>query len=86
MVEIRWHSQTKGRATANTNFNLHRRASPRPYLGGPRGEIPLGYSTFSESRLSAAKSLILLAIAHEICYGRAFGYVGPHGEASGPIG
>ena len=34
MVEIQWHSQTKGRATANTNFNLHRRASPRPYPMG----------------------------------------------------
>ena len=32
MVEIQWHSQTKERATENTNFNLHRRASPRPYL------------------------------------------------------
>jgi hypothetical protein len=36
MVEIQWHSQTKERATANTNFNLHRRASPRPYLRGRR--------------------------------------------------
>jgi len=28
---MQWHSQTKERATENTNFNLHRRASPRPY-------------------------------------------------------
>jgi hypothetical protein len=47
MVEIQWHSQTKERATANTNFNLHRRASPRPYLGGGGGAIPLLYSTGS---------------------------------------
>jgi hypothetical protein len=39
MVEIQWHSQTKARATANTNFNLHRRASPRPYLREALGEI-----------------------------------------------
>src|SRR6266436_10383452 len=32
----------KGEATGNTNFDLHRRASPRPYLGAPRGEIPPG--------------------------------------------
>jgi len=32
MVEMQWHSQTKERVTENTNFNLHRRASPRPYL------------------------------------------------------
>ena len=34
MVEILWHSQTKGRETANTNLNLNRRASSRPYLMG----------------------------------------------------
>lgn len=28
---MQWHSQTKERATENTNFNLHRCASPRPY-------------------------------------------------------
>jgi len=44
MVEIQWHSQTKERATANTNFNLHRRASPRPYLRGTLGETPEVYS------------------------------------------
>jgi hypothetical protein len=31
MVEMQWHSQTKERDTENTNFNLHRRASSRPY-------------------------------------------------------
>src|ERR1700685_3656650 len=55
MVEIQWHSRTKERETANTNFNLHRRASPRPYLGGPGGEIPLGYSTSSALRKSQEK-------------------------------
>jgi hypothetical protein len=34
MVEILWHSQTKGRETENTNLNLNRRASSRPYLMG----------------------------------------------------
>jgi hypothetical protein len=37
----------KGETTGNTNFDLHRRASPRPYLGAPGGEIPPGDSTFS---------------------------------------
>jgi hypothetical protein len=32
----------KRETTGNTNFDLHRRASPRPYLGAPRGEIPPG--------------------------------------------
>ena len=35
-----------GEQPANTNFNLDRRASPRPYLAEPSGEIPLGYSTW----------------------------------------
>jgi hypothetical protein len=30
----------KGEATGNTNFDLNRRASPRPYLGARGGEIP----------------------------------------------
>jgi hypothetical protein len=34
MVEILWHSHTKGRETENTNLNLNRRASSRPYLMG----------------------------------------------------
>src|ERR1700674_1064508 len=34
----------KGEATGNTNFDLHRRASPRPYLGEARGAIPRAYS------------------------------------------
>jgi hypothetical protein len=37
----------KGEATGNTNFDLHRRASPRPYLGAPGGEIPPGDSTIA---------------------------------------
>src|SRR5262245_34927434 len=47
-----WHGRDavtprnrKGEATGNTNFDLNRRASPRPYLRGRRGEIPLRYST-----------------------------------------
>ena len=35
----------KGETTENTNFDLHRRASPRPYLGEPGGESPPGHST-----------------------------------------
>src|SRR5882672_3688823 len=50
MVEIQWHSQTKERATANTNFNLHRRASPRPYLRGTLGETPEVYSPLISHR------------------------------------
>jgi hypothetical protein len=34
----------KGEATGNTNFDLNRRASLRPYLGAPGGEIPPGDS------------------------------------------
>jgi len=32
MVKILWHSQTKGRATVNTNFHLNHRATSRLYL------------------------------------------------------
>ena len=31
-VEILWHSQTKGRATVNTNFHLNHRVTSRLYL------------------------------------------------------
>jgi hypothetical protein len=31
-----------------TNFDLNRRASPRPYLGEPGGESPPGYSTIAD--------------------------------------
>src|SRR6266702_4726508 len=34
----------KGEKTGNTNIDLNRRASPRPYLRGARGEIPRAYS------------------------------------------
>ena len=34
----------KGESTVNTNINLHRRASPRPYLRGALGETPEVYS------------------------------------------
>src|ERR1700719_4482579 len=37
----------KGETTGNTNFDLNRRASPRPYLGAPEGEIPPGDSTLA---------------------------------------
>ena len=33
----------KGELTGNTNFDLHQRASPRPYFGGAEGEIPSVY-------------------------------------------
>jgi hypothetical protein len=39
----------KSEPTVNTNFDLNRRASPRPYLGEPGGESPPGHST-SRSR------------------------------------
>src|SRR6476646_4841944 len=35
----------KSETTGNTNFDLNRRASPRPYLGAPGGETPPGDST-----------------------------------------
>src|SRR6516164_10253671 len=35
----------KGEPTGNTNIDLNRRASPRPYLGEPAGESPPGHST-----------------------------------------
>ena len=38
----------KGETTGNTNFDLNRRASPRPYLGAPGGEIPPGDSTLAD--------------------------------------
>src|SRR5262245_28386233 len=47
-----WHGRDavtprnrKGEATGNTNIDLNWRASPRPYLGAPGGEIPPGDST-----------------------------------------
>jgi hypothetical protein len=40
----------KGETTGNTNIDLNRRASPRPYLGAPGGEIPPGDSTFASVR------------------------------------
>jgi hypothetical protein len=49
-----WHgrdgvtlAKRKGETTGNTNFDLHRRASPRPYLGAPEGESPSGDSTIA---------------------------------------
>ena len=47
MVEISWHSQTKERATENTNINLHRRASPRPYLRGQHTRVTVCAVTYS---------------------------------------
>ena len=44
----------KGEATGNTNFDLHRRASPRPYLGAPGGEIPPGDSTIADNPAATA--------------------------------
>jgi hypothetical protein len=35
----------KGETTGNPNFDPNRRASPRPYLGEPEGEVPSGDST-----------------------------------------
>src|ERR1700692_285521 len=37
----------KSEKTGNTNFDLNRRASPRPYLGEPGGESPPGHSTIT---------------------------------------
>jgi hypothetical protein len=48
----------KGETTGNTNFDLHRRASPRPYLGARGGEIPPRDSTgalFSALRFDRRK-------------------------------
>src|SRR6516165_10006688 len=46
----------KGETTGNTNIDLNRRASPRPYLGEPRGESPRGHSTISADPVSAVMS------------------------------
>src|ERR1700730_7134331 len=35
----------KGETTGNTNIDLNRRVSPRPYLGEAPGESPPGHST-----------------------------------------
>src|SRR5579871_5680013 len=40
---MQWHSQTKERETENTNFNLPRRASPRPYCPGDRTEFEAAF-------------------------------------------
>jgi Group II intron, maturase-specific domain len=47
MVEIRRHSQTKERATENTNFNLHRRPVLDPASAGRRSSMAYAYSTMS---------------------------------------
>ena len=44
----------KGETTGNTNIDLNRRASPRPYLGAPGGEIPPGDSTNASLPASAS--------------------------------
>ena len=46
----------KGETTGNTNFDLHRRASPRPYLGAPRGEIPPGRLAMNGPKATSALS------------------------------
>src|SRR5438874_1040270 len=42
----------KGETTGNTNIDLNRRASPRPYLGAPEGESPSGDSSTADSWLA----------------------------------
>src|SRR5215470_9948448 len=51
-----WHGRDavtprnrKGEATGNTNFDLKRRASSRPYLRGAGGETPPAYSPQTSS-------------------------------------
>src|SRR5450432_4090961 len=44
----------KGETTGNTNIDLNRRASPRPYLGEPGGESPPGHSS-KAAYLSSAR-------------------------------
>src|ERR1700692_458715 len=47
VAQSRWCDtrKRKGETTGNTNFDLNRRASPRPSRGAPGGEIPPGDST-----------------------------------------
>jgi hypothetical protein len=58
----------KGETTGNTNFDLNRRASPRPYLGAPGGEIPPGDSTIASIRCAEKSGRIKIS-GH--CPGRA---------------
>src|SRR5215472_6271189 len=44
----------KSEPTVNTNFDLNRRASPRPYLREAGGETPPAYSPLHEYRNGAA--------------------------------
>jgi hypothetical protein len=48
----------KSESTGNTNFDLNRRASLRPYLSGAEGEIPSAYSP--RGRESAAQLCCLI--------------------------
>jgi hypothetical protein len=53
MVEILWHSQTKGRATVNTNFHLNHRVTSRLYVRCgtclvQRVEFPPGNGRFAQ--------------------------------------
>jgi hypothetical protein len=50
----------KGETTGNTNFDLHRRASPRPYLGERGGETPTRHSTCGSNR-EAARPVVAFA-------------------------
>ena len=52
----------KGETTGNTNIDLNRRASPRPYLGAPGGEIPPGDSTNAAFQFSANADLCPLLV------------------------
>ena len=68
---MQWHSQTKGRATEKTNFNLPRRASPRPYRNPgdqAQSEALLGFVNANQDTLPVAVMCRFLKVSRSGFY------------------
>ena len=75
MAWSRWCDtrRRKGETTGNTNFDLNRRACPRPYLRGAEGETPSAYSPVCRDlgRLRLCRLFVIDAYARRIVGWRA---------------
>jgi hypothetical protein len=68
---MQWHSQTKERATENTNFNLPRRASPRPYRNPgdhAQSETLFGFVNANQDTLPVGAMCRLLSVTRSGFY------------------
>ena len=88
MVEILWHSQMKGRETENTNLNLNRCASSRPYLMGlglsNESWLPDLSGRFRCACLSASLPELLLDVLS--CWRRCPSIPRPPASSNHPLG